>query len=109
MPHCISSLLTTPVLGSPGSEWLPCLAAFQAFSQPLSSALQEVSGCRASLCFKLLMTPVLGSPVGEWTPSLATVQACSRCLSSALQDVSGCRASLRFKPAYDSCPRFSSE
>src|SRR6266702_377971 len=97
----------TLVLDSLGSEWLPFLAAFQAFSQPLSSALQEVSGCRASLCFKLLMTPVLGSPVGEWPPSLATFQSCSRRLSSDLQYVSDCRASLRFKPAHDLCPWLS--
>jgi hypothetical protein len=30
MPCCVSSLLTTPVLGFPVCEWLLCLAVFQA-------------------------------------------------------------------------------
>ena len=124
---CVSSLLMRPVLGSSGSEWLLCLAVYQACWWCLFLALQEVSGCCVLLCIKpaddacswlssmwvaavsccvssLLMMPVLGSPEGEWLLCLALYQACWWCLFLALQNVSGCCVLLCIRPADDACP-----
>ena len=57
MPCCVSSLLTIPVLGSPGGEWLLCLAMFLACWQSLSLALQWVSGYCVLLCFRPVDNP----------------------------------------------------
>ena len=114
---CISNLLMIPVLGSPGSEWLQCLAVFQAYWWCLFLALQRVSGCSALLCFEpiddtypwlfrkwvaavpycalcLLIMPILPSIVCEWLWCLVVFQAYWCCLSLALQRVSSCSASL---------------
>jgi len=85
----IWNLLTTPVLGSPGCEWLPWQTGFGPCLQHLSLALQFVSGFLGELDFNpadnacpwlsslwvasvvshiwtLLTMPVLGSSVCEW-------------------------------------------
>src|SRR6266404_2339671 len=66
MPTCISDPLTTRVLGSPGSEWMPRSALFGPCSRRLSLALQPVSGFRIELNLSLLTTHVIGAPVCKW-------------------------------------------
>ena len=128
---CVSSLLTTSVLGPPESEWLLCLAMFQACWQSLFLALQDVSGCCGLLCFKpaknacswlfslwvatvhccvsrLLTISVFNSSVGEWLLCNTVFQACWQSLSLALQEVSSCCALLCLKPADNLYPWHSS-
>ena len=66
VPWCISSMLTMPVLGSPGCEWLLCLDALQACWQWLSLALQLVGGCYVSLHLKPADGAFLGFSECEW-------------------------------------------
>src|SRR6266702_1238282 len=92
MPRCVSSLLTTPILGSavgewllwlaafpacqlvlvsPGSEWLPWLAVYckpadDAFPRLSSLWVASVPRCISST----LTMPVLGSSVCERLPCL---------------------------------------
>ena len=51
VPCCVSSLLTTFVLHSSGSEWLQYVIPFSTLLRLLSLALQKVCGC-SPLCFK---------------------------------------------------------
>ena len=101
-----------PILGSPESEWLVCLAIFHACSWCLFLALQFVSGYFALQYFMpahdacswlsslwvatlpcniscLFMMSILGSPESEWLLCLARFHACSWCLYLTLQNVSG--------------------
>ena len=86
VPHCMLSLLTTPVLGSLVGKWLLCLAALS-----------------------LLIMPALGSPVCEWLLCLATFKACLWHWFMALQSVSSCYAFLCFKSAHNLYPLLSRE
>ena len=106
VPFCNSSLLITPVLGSPVGEWLWCIAAILASWTSLSSRMWvAVVPCHNS---SLLIIPVLGSPESEWLWCLAAILAFWSCLSLALQNVSSCGALLQFWPADHSCPWLSS-
>ena len=94
VPCCISGLLTMPVLGSPGCEWLWCLAMFLACWQCCPWLFREwvaVVPC----CFSSLLTmPILGSSGSEWLWCLVVFLACWQCLSLTLQPVSSCDALL---------------
>ena len=73
---CNSSLLTIPVLGSPESEWLWCLAILAL--QPTNMSDLGSSGSKSLWCFTaiLLIIPVLDSSDGEWLSCLAMILAC---------------------------------
>ena len=106
--HCVSSLLTMPVLGSPGSEWVLWLAVFQACWQCLPLALQDVSSCCSLLISSLLTMTDLHSSGCGWLLWLAVSQACWQCLFLALQWVSGYCALPCFKLGDNACPWLSS-
>src|SRR6266702_171215 len=80
LPRCVSSELSTPLLGSPVGEWPPCLTVFFLNQFMLPRCIS-----------RMLTTPVLGSPGSEWLPRRAAP------------------ALLCFRPADDACPRLSRE
>jgi len=96
MVSWIWTLLTTPVLGSPGCEWLLWWAEFGPCSWHLYLALQDVGGFHGELyldpahkgclwlsrmwvvsmmgyIWSLPMMPILGSPESEWLLSQAAL------------------------------------
>ena len=74
VPYCVSGLLMMPVLCSPESEWLLCLAVFQACWWCLSSTLQFVSALHLftwltiSLLYKTNQILSLPSIQTVWSP-----------------------------------------
>ena len=118
-----------PIFGSLAGEWLlPCFKS----ADNHYLALQVVSCCCASLCFKHtecwlylflplqdvsgympccilspLMMPVLNSPAGEWLSYLSVFHTCWQCPFWTVQCVSGCHElfvwSLLTMPVLD-CP-----